>query len=323
MESPTQSLEIPQLDAIKPSVRHDLLVVAGVTVATFLIAVVLELNERMHDFTQPLEAWQLDELPITFLAMTVALAWFSWRRSRQTVEQLNLRLEAQQALADALANNRMLSQHYLEAQEEERRHLARELHDELGQGLNAIKVDAVNIREQSAAFPDIRRSAQAIIDVSTQVYQAVRNMTRQLRPVALDELGLSSAIQYFVEEWQRRHKNVRCSFRSNSELEGLKENVNITVYRLIQECLTNITKHADARAVEIAVDRRETGDGHSEIAVTVSDDGRGADLAALRHGLGLIGLRERVEALGGHFDVSSTPGQGMRIAAVIPLKAGQ
>lgn len=323
MNSSAQHPDAQQANAIKPSVRRDLLVVASVTVATYLLAVLLELNERLLEFTRRFETYQIDELPITFVAMIVALAWFSWRRSRQAVEQMNLRLQTQEALADALAENRMLSQRYLEAQEEERRHLARELHDEMGQGLNAIKVDAVNIREQSAALPDIRRSAQAIIDVSTQVYQAVRNLTRQLRPVALDELGLSSAVEYLVEEWQRRHKEVRCAFRSDSELEGLEENVNITVYRLVQECLTNITKHAAARKVEIAVDRRESAQGRPEIAVTVSDDGRGANLAAPRHGLGLVGLRERVEALGGHFDVSSTPGQGMRVAAVIPLKAGR
>jgi two-component system, NarL family, sensor histidine kinase UhpB len=229
----------------------------------------------------------------------------------------------QRELADALAENRLLSQRYLEAQEQERRHLARELHDELGQSLNAIKVDAVNIRAQSADLPDIQRSAQAIFDVSSQVYQVVRSLTRRLRPVALDELGLASAVQYLVEEWQRRHKDVQCTFSSNSELEGLEENVNITVYRLVQECLTNITKHAAAKHVEIAIDRRQSAHGGEELAVSVGDDGRGVDPGLRRQGLGLVGLRERVEALHGRFEFSSAPSRGMRVSAVIPLEAAQ
>ena len=441
METTTHSLPAHSLDQIRPSVRRDLLVVAAVTIVTFFVSSLLELTERVLAFTRPFEAYQIDELPVTFLAMVLALAWFSWRRSRQAVEQINLRLRAQQALmareaqfrllfeetlsgsvladadgtirlcnpaaigllglddaeapmklgdfyadtalwrqhcaqlergeridaptlelrradgstarvvaklgmmkgvdgqpevhlymtditeltrtqrelADALAENRLLSQRYVALQEEERRHLARELHDELGQSLNAIKVDAVTIREQSEGLPDIRRGAQAIVDVSTQVYQVVRSLTRRLRPVALDELGLTSAVQFLVEEWQRRHKDVRCSFQADDDLEGLAETVNITVYRLVQECLTNIAKHAQAHSVSIAIERRTGAEAASELAVSVADDGCGFDPGAPRQGLGLVGLRERVEALGGRFEVSSAPGRGLRVEAVIPL----
>ena len=152
-------MESTQLDAVKPSVRRDLFVVASVTLVTFVISSVLELNERLIAFTRPLEAYQIDELPTTFVAMIMALAWFSWRRSRQSIEQANLRLAAQRELAEALTENRRLSQRYLQIQEEERRFLARELHDELGQSLNAITVDAVNIR---AAAGDQCGDAQCI-----------------------------------------------------------------------------------------------------------------------------------------------------------------
>ncbi|UCH46647.1 MAG: two-component sensor histidine kinase, partial [Betaproteobacteria bacterium] len=238
-----------QVDAISPSVRRDLLVVAGVTLATFVVSSLLELNERVIAFTRPLEAYQVDELPTTFVAMIVALAWFSWRRSRQTVEQANLRLAAQRELADALTENRRLSQRYLQVQEEERRNLAHELHDELGQSLNAIKVDAVNIRDSVTDLPEVTRSAEAIIDVSSKVYEVVRTLLRQLRPVALDELGLASAVQYLVDEWQRRHKEVRCSLSAEGELDSLSEDVNITAFRFVQECLTNVARHADAKHV--------------------------------------------------------------------------
>jgi len=308
-----------QADAISPSVRRDLLVVAAVTFATFVLSSLLELNERVIAFTRPLEAYQVDELPTTFVAMIVALAWFSWRRSRQTVEQANLRLAAQRELADALTENRRLSQRYLEVQEEERRHLAQELHDELGQSLNAIKVDAVNIRDSVTDLPEVTRSAEAIIDVSSKVYEVVRTLLRQLRPVALDELGLASAVQYSVDEWQRRHKGVQCSLTTEGDLDNLSENVNISAYRFVQECLTNVARHADAKRVIVSLRRSDLAREGSRLEMVVEDNGRGLDPAIPRSGLGLIGLRERVEALGGRFDIDGEPGTGTRVFAAIPL----
>ena len=322
MQSPTD-IENTRLDLVKPSMHRDLFVVAVVTLVTFTVSSVLELTERLIAFTGPLEAYQIDELPITFVAMIMALAWFSWRRSRQSIEQANLRLAAKRELADALTENRKLSQRYLQIQEEERRFLARELHDELGQSLNAIKVDAVNIRAAVSDLPEVGRSAQAIIDVSSKVYEVVRSLLRQLRPVALDELGLASAVQYSVDEWQRRHKGVDCVLSIDGEFEWLNEDTNITVYRFVQECLTNVARHAQAQRVEVSLRRRDAQTGSGRLELFVDDNGRGVDPAAPRTGLGLIGLRERVEALGGRFEIAGTPGSGTRVSAAIPLSANQ
>ncbi len=308
-----------QFDSVRPSVRRDLAIVAVVTSVTFLVSSLLELNERLIALTRPLEAYQIDELPTTFLAMIVALAWFSWRRSRQSMEQANLRLAAQRELAEALTENRRLSQRYVQVQEQERRVLARELHDELGQSLNAIKVDAVNIRDAAPDSPEVRRSAQAIIDVSSKVYEVVRTLLRQLRPVALDELGLASAVQYSVDEWQRRHKAVQCSLSTEGDLDNLREDVNITAYRFVQECLTNVARHANAGRVNVLLRRSEFVGHESRLEMVVEDNGKGVDPAVPRTGLGLIGLRERVEALGGRFEIEGKPGAGMRVFAAIPL----
>ena len=313
MSALTHSIQLPPSNGLRSSVAQDLAVVAGVTVLTFVLSVVFELNERLVLAMVPLEAYQIDELPITILALAIAMAWFSWRRFRHAREELNLRLAAQLALARALEENRQLSQRSMQVQEEERRNLARELHDELGQSLNAIKVDAVNIRDYSEAGSDSRRSAQAIIEVSTQVYDVVRSLMQRLRPVALDELGLPSAVQYGVDQWQRRHAGVRCKFDTEGELDGLSEKVNITLYRLVQECLTNVAKHADASRISLSL-RRE-GD---QVRFDFEDDGRGFDPSARMQGLGLIGLRERVESLSGRFELVSAPGKGARIKAVIP-----
>jgi two-component system sensor histidine kinase UhpB len=313
MSALTHPTHLPMPHGIRPSVARDLAIVAAITVLTFTMSAVFELNERLVSAVQPFERYQVDEVPITLLVMAIAMAWFSWRRFRHARDELNLRLAAQQALALALEENRMLSQRSMQVQEEERRNLARELHDELGQSINAIKVDAVNIRDHSQAQPDIHTSAVAIIDVSNQVYDVVRSLMQRLRPVALDDLGLRSAVQYGVEQWQRRHAGVRCQFDAQGELDGLSEKVNITLYRLVQECLTNVAKHADAGHVSIAMKR----DG-DRVRFDFVDDGRGFDPSGRKHGLGLIGLRERVESLGGKFELVSAPGSGVRIKAVIP-----
>jgi len=313
MSALTHPTQLPMSHGIRPSVARDLAIVAAITVLTFTMSAVFELNERVVSAVQPFEHYQVDEVPITILVMAIAMAWFSWRRFRHARDELNLRLAAQQALALALEENRMLSQRSMQVQEEERRNLARELHDELGQSINAIKVDAVNIRDHSQAQPDIHTSAVAIIEVSNQVYDVVRSLMQRLRPVALDDLGLRSAVQYGVEQWQRRHAGVRCKFDAQGELDGLSEKVNITLYRLVQECLTNVAKHADAGRVSIALKR----DG-DRVRFDFEDDGKGFDPSERKQGLGLIGLRERVESLGGKFELVSTPGSGVRIMAVIP-----
>jgi PAS domain S-box-containing protein len=423
---------------VQPSLRRDLFVVGAVTLLTFVLSVVFQLNERIESLTGPHEAYQVDELPLTVLAMAMGLAWFSWRRSRQVMEQVALRLGSEEQfrmlfmenlagnllasidgkiklanpaaaemlgfhdakelngrsldefyvdrerwamhcntvlsggkielpllqmrrrdgrlvqvvaklsarlspmhepelhmyvaditdvtlmqteLASALEDNRRLSQRSMQVQEEERRNLARELHDELGQSLNAIKVDAVTIRDRSENVAEVQRSARAIIEVSGQVYDVVRSLMQRLRPVALDELGLRSAVEYGVQQWQRRHPEVRCSFEAQGELDDLSEQLNITLYRLAQECLTNVAKHAQATRVEISLARVAGGEhAGGEVRFSFEDNGRGFDPGLRRQGLGLVGLRERVEALGGHFDLQSAPGQGVRVRASIPVK---
>jgi len=224
----------------------------------------------------------------------------------------------QRELADALAENRLLSQKYRMAQEEERRHLARELHDEMGQWLNAIKLDAVAIRKHPSELPqEVLDSAQSIIDVSTRVYDVARGLMERLRPVALDELGLADALQHLLAEWRRRNADVSCSLAVDGDLNGLGEQTNITLYRVVQECLTNITRHARASRVRLHLARPP---GAGELTLAIADDGVGIERVRKKHGgLGLAGLRERVEALGGRLEVLSNSPQGVEVRAHIPL----
>lgn len=316
MDAMSAVLDRPLFDAPRDRARRDLAVVAALALLMFWLAATLELSEALLHATRPYEGYQLDELPLVVLTLAAGLAWFSWRRRREYVLELRLRRAAQAELVKALEENRSLSQRYLLAQEEERRHLAHELHDELGQCLNAIKLDAVAIRDAARDGPPaVQEGARAIIGVADHVYELVRNLSRQLRPLALDELGLRDALEHCVREWQRRNPQVECDFRCDSELAGLGELANITLYRMVQECLTNVARHAGARRVCVSVERAAAG----VLRLAVNDDGCGLDPQAQRRGLGLVGLRERVEALGGRLFLDSAPGRGLRVEAALPV----
>jgi len=220
------------------------------------------------------------------------------------------------ALAQALDENRQLVQRGIEMLEAERKHIARELHDEMGQWLNALKIDAVSIRDRADMPAEVKTTAQSIVELTNHVYDVARELMRRLRPVALDELGVVSAVQYAVDQWHRRHTEIRCTFQADELPAHLSEAVNITLYRMVQECLTNVTKHAGASEVEIrfAYERRS-----GEVTVRVADNGAGFDSREPKGGLGLVGLRERIESLGGRFWVEGGPGRGTQVCARVPV----
>ena len=318
MDTPSTLRAEPDVPLYERQVPRDLAVVIAITVAAFVFSATFELREWLTEITHPLEPYQVDELPLTFAALALSLAWFAWRRWQQSERELSLRFAAQRALAETLAENRLLSQQYLLVQEEERRNLARELHDELGQCLNAIKLDAVAIRAMAKdKDPEIVASAGSIVDISNHVYDVVRSIMQRLRPAALDALGLRDAVGDLVNQWRRRNPGVACEFKAEGELSGLGELANITVYRLVQECLTNITKHSRATRVSVALAHTDP----REVRVAVCDDGQGMDLHGKRTGLGLVGLRERVEALRGGLELTSSSGHGMQVVARLPVPA--
>ncbi len=216
-----------------------------------------------------------------------------------------------------LAENRQLIHTSLEVQEEERKHMARELHDELGQCLTAIQADAELIRDLSHdTDKKIETSAVAIMDVSSHVYDVVHSMMHRLRPSILDNLGLIEALKDEVDAWSARHPETRCTFEQSGELLDLGERTNITLYRVVQECLTNISKHANSNEVIIALHN----DGRV-LTLSIDDDGVGVDLDTRLSGLGLIGMRERADAIGGHFEINSAPDKGMHIRLTIEQMA--
>jgi PAS domain S-box-containing protein len=218
-----------------------------------------------------------------------------------------------------LEQNRRLTQLIQTRLEEERRSIARELHDELGQCVTAIKTVGTAIANRTeAASPEIHRSARTIVEVATHIYDVVHGIIRQLRPSALDNLGLQEALEDMVNTWRERHPEIVCELKLTGDLANLGEAINITAFRLVQECLTNVLRHADATRAEINI-RRDGG----MIELSVTDDGKGLAEASESETarFGLMGLRERVQALNGEFRLESRSGEGLRVTAVIPVRS--
>ncbi len=303
------------------AVWQDTIVVAHATAVMVFICVQFDVSEALRRWTAPWERFQLDELPAVLVVLAVGLAWFAARRYIEAGRELRRREVAEAQLEAALSNNRRLAQQYVRLQEAERKSLARELHDELGQYLNVIKLDAVGIRDGRPADAAVfRERATAIVVNCDHIHAALAALLRQLRPVGLDDLGLGAALEHCVDTWRPRLPDVKLDLSVAGEFADLGETLTLTAYRVIQEGLSNIAKHAGARQVRLQLDRPRSGSiGADLITITVADDGAGANPDARTRGLGLIGMRERVAALGGRLEIISAPGRGFELKAQIPV----
>ena len=222
------------------------------------------------------------------------------------------------ALERSKQDNALLAQRSLAIQEQERRHLAHELHDDMGQSITAIKALAVSIGERVDGNAAVVRSAEMITETSSEIYARVRRMMTRLHPVILDELGLTSAIELMVDDWNAHHAECFCRFRCDDDLSPLNGEAKIGLYRVVQESLTNVAKHADATEVEIDI-RRQTGSAGDTVAVAIKDNGVGFDPGTTVRSLGLLGVHERVAALAGEIRVESGAGMGTALSIVVPM----
>jgi len=212
-------------------------------------------------------------------------------------------------LRQAESRQRELSRRLLQVQEEERRSLARELHDEVGQQLGAIKL---NLKALAAAGdPSNAPRVRDGLDIVDATIARIRDRALDLRPALLDDLGLIAALEWLCTQ-QARRSGILISLDA-APLPLLPTELATAIYRIVQEGITNALKHAAARAITISI---EAGDGRFDLAIV--DDGCGFDSGTPAPGVGLPGMRERTEALGGRFSVLSTAAQGTRIEAHFP-----
>jgi signal transduction histidine kinase len=220
-----------------------------------------------------------------------------------------LRLERE--LERRRADLQELSTLLLRAQENERRSLARELHDEVGQSLSAILMETEGA--ECAVRPgDVREHHAAIKTLAERTVSQVRDLALLLRPSMLDDLGLTPALNWHARETSKRTgRNVMVT--ADEAIDNLPDEHRTCIYRLVQEAVNNAVRHANARTVEVAVRRESQG-----VDVTVQDDGAGFDPHFMR-GLGILGMEERVRRLGGRLKINSEPGRGTRVQAVLPV----
>jgi two-component system, NarL family, sensor histidine kinase UhpB len=311
----------PNPRAARRDAHRDMVAVVLISAAWAFVCVRLNVSEALLGWTRQHESLQLDELPGILLVIALSLIWFSTRRHAEASRELELRRATEARLAEALAENQRLAQQYLDVQEYERKALARDLHDELGQYLNVIKLDALAVRDAvPAAAEPARSTADGMIENIDRVYAVVGSLIRELRPAGLDELGLAAALEHCIGEWRRRlgasiELSIECDLGFLDAARGL------TLFRLVQEAMTNIARHAKASRVEIHLAARRGADGRDCVEVRIADDGCGADLGSPHRGLGLIGMRERAAAFGGTLSVASQPGAGFAVFAMLPVTA--
>ena len=211
---------------------------------------------------------------------------------------------------------RDLSARVLEAREEEKTLIARELHDELGQLLTALKMDLSWLRERVAADDDLAKKTAEMNAMLDQTVGATRRISGNLRPLMLDDLGLADAAAWLVDEFGK-HSSIRCSYRESGDgaLDSVSKPVATTLYRALQESLTNIGRHSAAKNAWVVL-----GVEGGMVTLDVEDDGRGISPEDIAKGrsLGLKGMRERVAYLGGAFEVGRAARGGTRVRVSVP-----
>ncbi len=213
--------------------------------------------------------------------------------------------------------NRALTQHSLEIQEDERQRLSQELHDELGQSLTAIKVMAATAAHKKA---DIKQATDTIMSVCDHLMTVVRSMMHQLHPLVLTELGLKASLEDLLSHWAIRNPSLKLTLDCpDDDVDALEQKISIQVFRIVQECLTNIVRHARANQAVISLEIMRSSSMEKTLRLCIKDNGQGCDGEKLKSGFGLLGMRERINSLGGQLAVQTEPKQGMSIIASIPL----
>jgi PAS domain S-box-containing protein len=229
-------------------------------------------------------------------------------------------IEARQAAL--LQENTLLGRELILLQEKERASLARELHDELSQQLVAIRAHAGAIRHRAAGADEMSRADAIAIEASvSDIYTVSHQLMEGLHPQVLDSAGLAEAVRALLANWSQQHPAIRVTLRLVSPLDDISEEVRIHLFRIVQEGLTNLARHAKAGCARLFLGVSTRGELHV-VSLVLRDNGVGMDLAAPRSGFGLIIMRERARNLGGSFELWSQPGGGTRIAVKVPLLAG-
>jgi two-component system sensor histidine kinase UhpB len=264
---------------------------------------------------------EVGELQASIGEMSVALDESKQDLENKVAERTRDLLASRNEALRADADKRKLIQKVNNIIEDERKTIAVEIHDELNASLIAVRLESQTIQQLAAkAAPgpeveQIQAKAQAITKLALDLYANGRRLVRRLRPEVLDMLGLHGAVEEMVNHY--RSSGVHFAFHSEGDFSQLGNELAISAYRIVQEALSNIMKHAKAASAEVSLVLSSEDDA---LHIEVGDDGEGFDPALASEGIGIIGMRERVFALGGTIQVRSQPGRGTTVAIKLPLK---
>lgn len=294
----------------------DMVTVLGMTFLFGLFSTRWELSEHITDYSHIYESIQLDEWPFSFLVLSIGLAWYSWRRSIDAKLEILERIRSQERVQELLRHNSDLAQRLFTAQEDERRALARDLHDEMGQTCAAIRTEATVLGMGKLDAQGIGQCAQRIAQSAQQLSVITRQMLQQLRPMVLDSMGLADTLLAQCQQWQSS-TGVVCDCQVDKLPDDLSDYLCVTIYRLVQEGLTNVARHANATRVEVKLLVSESG----ELLLSIQDNGRGTPYSdASQKGFGVLGMQERVASVKGEFNWHSQENQGVHIRIKLPME---
>lgn len=222
-------------------------------------------------------------------------------------------------LQETIQQQQQLAHRLLTAREEERQHLARELHDEFGQYLASLNAEAGFVHELAEEqLPELKPSATAIRRTVEHMMDVLQHILHDLRPVGIDQFGLLAALEQLLASWERRQRGIRIELAAGPWIDQLPDSLSISLYRITQECITNAFRHGQARQVRVAI--VESG---SAVQISIEDDGNGLpplpENQRQNPGFGLLGIKERVLALGGQLQIQPASPHGTRIEARLPL----
>ena len=280
-------------------------------------------DKRLQQGREQIEqSLMLSRIGIATVTAIGLLAFYMYLRQTQAVQTVNLReqevLERERDRLEGVVRDRTatlseLANHLQQVREEERGHLARELHDELGALLTAAKLDVARLKSKiDATAPDVSERLKHLTETLNSGIALKRRIIEDLRPSSLSNLGLTAALEILTREYAER---AGIDVETSLEPVQLPDAAQLTVYRMVQEALTNIGKYAKASKVLVSVHGYPT-----HVAVQVRDDGVGFDPGSVRPtSHGLAGMRHRVEAAGGRLTLTSRPGNGTLLSAVLPL----
>jgi signal transduction histidine kinase len=307
--------------------KIDLAVIMGASLLTYFVAGYFDLAERWINWAALGEFYQLDEIIFVLLVFSIGLMWFGRRRYIELQYTLKRNLEIKTKLemqnadnAKLLLQNRALIKHITQVREAERNHLASELHDVFGQYLAAIDVNASVAIKYKTEDPKLQAILKTIQDSASFLRNVTRSQLRSLKPPGLETVGLSAAIEDLIGQWQMSFPDYEINIAIEVDDQLVDYDTALTIYRSLQEALTNITRHAEASSIHIDLITQHKSAQPNDISLTIRDNGIGFDPnEGMGNGLGLIGIRERVHALNGQFNLHPADPTGTVLALHIPL----